>query len=485
MQNPANKRAAGREYRLGSASEVDFRINPGRDIRAIHALIRIDGGTAHLHARGSVRLHGQPVRDVELREGDLLQVGRDQLLRVRIPGELGGPIAFDPAGKPARAPSVDRGSPARVIAGVIAFVVLVGSAALVVQATRPDERATERQHTATSIRRMRAEVNRKLGAVERTISHMDRGVDARVARAVSDSPGLLAARVAVDKLQAAERVIATCGGSVCVIQGAYGFGREVDGKWRFLRESGEPTESGSDTENVPLSLDTEGPIFKVEYTGTGFLVDRKGLVLSNRHIAEPWWKNEAAAPILNAGYEARFLYLRAYFPERTKPIRFDPAESLTSQDADLAILVSVTKDVELPAPLKLSHRDSVPSGRSILLLGYPSGLSALLARVDEDEADRLSRQEPFDPVRILDVLAKRGFVRPLPTQGHVNDLVAGKLLFDAPSAVGGSGAPVLDMDGEVIAVNYGILKAFSGANFGVPVRFARPLLERARRLRSE
>ena len=71
-------------------------------------------------------------------------------------------------------------------------------------------------------------------------------------------------------------------------------------------------------------------------------------------------------------------------------------------------------------------------------------------------------------------------MRPLPTQGHVNDLVSGKLVFDAPSAVGGSGAPVLDMDGNVVAVNYGILKAFKGANFGVPVRFARPLLAAAR-----
>jgi hypothetical protein len=33
------------------------------------------------------------------------------------------------------------------------------------------------------------------------------------------------------------------------------------------------------------------------------------------------------------------------------------------------------------------------------------------------------------------------------------------------------------MDGEVVAINYGILKAFRGANFGVPVSYARRLVD--------
>ena len=72
-------------------------------------------------------------------------------------------------------------------------------------------------------------------------------------------------------------------------------------------------------------------------------------------------------------------------------------------------------------------------------------------------------------------------MRPLPTRGHISDLVAGKLLFDAPTAVGGSGGPLFNLAGRVVAVNYGILKSFRGANFGVPVLHAHALLAKARR----
>ena len=67
------------------------------------------------------------------------------------------------------------------------------------------------------------------------------------------------------------------------------------------------------------------------------------------------------------------------------------------------------------------------------------------------------------------------------TRGHISDLVPDKVLFDAPTAVGGSGGPLFDMTGRVVAVNYGILRSFRGANFGVPVRHAQALLTKARR----
>jgi S1-C subfamily serine protease len=482
------KPAKEREFSLGKAPESEFRIEARRGVRRTHARIREERNGLRLHALGPVRLNGQPVRDVLLHDKDLLQLGQVTLLRVHIPGTGDAPIGFEPAGRSARPQPHDRVSVIRISVGVLAFAILVASAALVVHVTRPPEEGArraelvfERQRTDTHIDRMRDDMTRKLGAVERSLAHMDDGVDARIRRAVADNPELRAARVAVEELQdsqeAAERVIARCAPSVCVIQGAYAFGREVDGKWRFLREIDKSPEV---EDNVPLSLDGKGTVFRIEYTGTGFLVDSKGLVLTNRHIAQPWWKNDAATPIVSAGFKPRFLYLRAYFPGRTRPIVFDPDKSVPAEEADLAMLVGKPSDLVLPEPLPLARNDALPSGRAVVLLGYPSGLSAMLARADDEVAQRLSEQEPFDPIRILDELAAQGLVRPLPTQGHVNDLVAGKLLFDAASEVGGSGAPVLDLEGRVVAVNYGILKAFSGANFGVPVRYARPLLAQAK-----
>ena len=92
----------------------------------------------------------------------------------------------------------------------------------------------------------------------------------------------------------------------------------------------------------------------------------------------------------------------------------------------------------------------------------------------------LSRDKNLDSMGVLDALAAHGMVRPLVTQGHIADVSGGKVIYDAATAVGGSGGPLVDLDGKVVAINYGILKAFSGANFGVPVSHAVALLKRAR-----
>jgi S1-C subfamily serine protease len=275
---------------------------------------------------------------------------------------------------------------------------------------------------------------------------------------------------------AARRLIGRYSGSVCLIQGAYGFGKVSDGKWRFLREMG-PLD-GKSRERVPLILEGDGAVFRVEYTGTGFLVDaEKGVVLTNRHIAQPWWKTAAATPLLEDGYEARFLHLHAYFPGRRKPIAFDLERTVLSDEADLAAL-RFEPTGELPPALPLGKSDGVVPGHRVLLLGYPSGLDALLARTEDQFTDDLESEVDggLDPLEILDALAARDLVRPLPTQGHISDVLADKVLFDAATAVGGSGGPLVTMDGEVVAINYGILKAFRGANFGVPVSYANRLL---------
>jgi S1-C subfamily serine protease len=279
---------------------------------------------------------------------------------------------------------------------------------------------------------------------------------------------------------AAERIISRYAPSVCVIQGSYGFGKVRDGQWRFLREAPADLLKGMDiaADKVPLMLEGDGPIFRVEYTGTGFLVDGRGVVLTNRHIAEPWWKSEAAAPLLRDGYEARFLHLRAYFPGRRAPVAFALEKTLLAEDGDLgALFFDASREEALPGPIELAPPDALVPGRRVLLLGYPSGLDALLARTDEDLS---GTPEGFEPLAVLDALAERDLVRPLPSQGHIGDVLPDRVVFDAPTAVGGSGGPLLDMSGRVVAINYGILKAFRGANFGVPVTKARALLVRAR-----
>jgi len=71
-------------------------------------------------------------------------------------------------------------------------------------------------------------------------------------------------------------------------------------------------------------------------------------------------------------------------------------------------------------------------------------------------------------------------IRPSTTQGHIGDITGTDIVFDAPSAQGGSGGPVFNKFGQVIAVEYAVLQKFGGNSFGIPIAYARELLAQAR-----
>ena len=53
------------------------------------------------------------------------------------------------------------------------------------------------------------------------------------------------------------------------------------------------------------------------------------------------------------------------------------------------------------------------------------------------------------------------------------------MVYDAGTTYGGSGGPVLNMQGEVIAVNTSIMEGFSGANLGLPTARILPFLQQS------
>jgi S1-C subfamily serine protease len=497
----------GPVVRLGAAANTEVTL-PLPGVLPLHAVLVLDEGAAQMRPQGRVLVNGQPASDAAIRDGDVLELGEGVRLRVRFAKGAHLPLG-----------------PARVLHGragamltLVFLGILVGGTYL---AARPrprdqvaDRIASERlrqdglrtAHERAQAGRIaslrgeirdlegrmaeKGEVDTRLGEVQRAMDEMGTSVLERVGSEIDASferrPELREARDAIQRLEerdaAAARIIDLHASSVCLIQGSYGFARKGDdGKWRFLREA-EPDmlkDVHLAGDKVPLTLAGKGPLFTVEYTGTGFLVDAKGIVLTNRHIAQPWWKNESAAPLIEDGYEARFVRLRAYFPGRIEPVDFELGKTAVSADADLAALRFAPFE-GMPLPIPLAPKGSAVAGQRVLLLGYPSGLDALLARGEEDLAVRVSGDASAQAGELLDVLAKKGLVRPLPTQGHIGDVLEDKILFDAPTAVGGSGGPLVDLEGRVVAVNYGILKAFSGANFGVPIARAEALLARAR-----
>jgi S1-C subfamily serine protease len=70
-------------------------------------------------------------------------------------------------------------------------------------------------------------------------------------------------------------------------------------------------------------------------------------------------------------------------------------------------------------------------------------------------------------------------IRPSTTYGHLGDIIGDKIVYDAPSAHGGSGGPVLNSKGEVIGINFAYMDGFSGSTLGISVDALRPLLHEA------
>ena len=94
----------------------------------------------------------------------------------------------------------------------------------------------------------------------------------------------------------AENIIKKYNKGVCLIQGTFYFLDE---------ETGEP-----------LMMMGKGQRGINEYTGTGFLVGSDGLVLTNRHIAEPWWEMNTPPYIQmeKTTLKPAFELFRAFFP---------------------------------------------------------------------------------------------------------------------------------------------------------------------------
>jgi S1-C subfamily serine protease len=70
-------------------------------------------------------------------------------------------------------------------------------------------------------------------------------------------------------------------------------------------------------------------------------------------------------------------------------------------------------------------------------------------------------------------------MKPLATRGIVGQVTSANVVYDAETTRGGSGGPVLSLDGRVVAVNTAILPEFGGSNLGIPVARVRALIERA------
>jgi S1-C subfamily serine protease/DNA-binding NarL/FixJ family response regulator len=273
----------------------------------------------------------------------------------------------------------------------------------------------------------------------------------------------------------AETIVHSYGPSVCLLHVVVEFLDKQTGKPIQIAVDSLGKPQVDDQGRVQLDSGGAGPHLQLDVFGTGFLVRRDGRIVTNHHVAEPWWNNDELKELIDRGAAAYALSYKVYFPGSAEGL--SAKLDRISSDADVATL-----KLEAPAPphatlLELDQRsDATVTGDPVVLIGYPTGIDGILARAGSDVAHKIA--DNTDSVtRIVSQLAAQNLIRPTTTQGHIGDVLKDKIVYDAATTSGGSGGPLFNRSGKVIGVNFAILKGFGGSNLAVPVRYANELLK--------
>jgi len=284
-----------------------------------------------------------------------------------------------------------------------------------------------------------------------------------------------------DNRDFAQRMSEKYSGGVCLIVGVYTFTDKDSGrplKYDTVDDANGPVVG--ETGELLASVDGLGPVVEVEFTGTGFLVS-EGMILTNRHVVQPWRQDGTAQVILAQGMRPRVDRLFAYFPQFKTP--FEIKSTSKSDQVDLATCKIDQSDKAIPVlPLPTDGSVSPLAGRAIVLLGYPTGVEGLIERLSESDRTTVVGRGNRSVLDVAQTLADRGAIRPLTTQGIIGDITPGRIVHNAATTEGGSGGPIFDDTGLVIGVNSAILvssetgQSFSGSNFAIPITAALQML---------
>ncbi len=176
-------------------------------------------------------------------------------------------------------------------------------------------------------------------------------------------------------------------------------------------------------EQPPFAPQHEPTLYQAEYAlGSGCVVDPAGLILTNAHVV-----NRTPQPIVTLGNGSRY---RA---------------SVVANDSynDLALLkVSVPPDVEL-RPLAMAEPGDLLLGETVVIVGNPYGLGGTIV---EGVLSAVNRRISYENILVFDDL----------------------LQTDAPIHPGHSGAPLINLNGEMIGITLANLQDAPGISFAIP-----------------
>jgi S1-C subfamily serine protease len=215
--------------------------------------------------------------------------------------------------------------------------------------------------------------------------------------------------------------------------------------------------------------------FRARVAGTGFVV-APGLLATNHHVAEPWYRDREVESALRLGATPVLEKLVAYFPGSPVPVELKLAS--VAKYGDLAVLrMQDTTFTQRLRALPLA-RVEPRVGEAVSVVAYPMGVTGMVAKSPAVIYERLSARQ--EDANMAGELAALSLIRPSATFGHIGDITADKMIYDAPTARGGSGGPVLNARGEVVGINSAYIDGFSGGTLGISVSQLLPLIESAK-----
>ncbi|WP_421111626.1 S1C family serine protease, partial [Streptomyces sp. NEAU-S77] len=164
-----------------------------------------------------------------------------------------------------------------------------------------------------------------------------------------------------------------------------------------------------------------------EGTGTGFVLDKQGHILTNNHVVAPAGSEGDISVTFNGGQTAR--------------------AELVGRDAGYDLAVIRVEGVSGLSPLPLGNSDSVRVGDPVVAIGAPFDLAGTVT------SGIISAKE-----------------RPITAGGEKEDgsdiSYVDALQTDAPINPGNSGGPLVDGKARVIGINSAIRAADDGAELG-------------------
>jgi S1-C subfamily serine protease len=435
-----------RTISVGRHPEVDLRFDPASDraVSARHALLFYEDGSwfiRDLGSRNGTLVNDRPVtEDCRLRNGDRITFGANgptvQLAADGAP--LEGITAARAAAKASRGPStvervrleLARRTKTYRAAGIALIVVSVGAVGTALFLGDRQRAAWDRERDA-----MRLQIDSIQWAGSLAVETLQQQL------------GDL-----TSSLQESELHIADLQDSIEAAE-AQGDPARLAGLRRELQEANtslrnQQNAAGLDFRGIQeRNRHAVARIF-VEFangevaTATAFAVKDDATLLTSRHIMAD----------ANGLIQPRRIAIQFSDSEQVWPARL-----IAVSDADLAIVKVDNILGAVPTVHGLNLRpDTLPAGAPVAMLGFPHGGAA----GDSEQTV--------------------GFARPLLSAGVIQEVSSGQVRVQGYGAVGASGSPILDANGEVVAVVFGGRAEPNGHSvFGVPASAAARLLAEA------